>query len=144
MPVLRQPLRRPETYLILLGIVLVFLALDTFRSPSSQLTGQLYVRGVHLYQVLGRPLLRGRIMCRYRPTCSEYSIEAVKRHGLRQGLALTLRRLESCTTDVRPGTYDPVPASEATSTVESHTEVKKVAQPEASTGQHRKQHGAAG
>jgi uncharacterized protein len=110
-PVLRQPLRRPETYLILLGIVLVSLALDTFRNPSSQLTGQLYVQGVHLYQVLGRPLLKGRIMCRYRPTCSEYSIEAVKRHGLRQGLVLTLHRLESCTTDVQPGTSDPVPTS---------------------------------
>lgn len=115
-------MRRPETYLILLSITLVLLVLDTARSPSSQLTGQLYVHGVRLYQVLGRPLLKGRIMCRYRPTCSQYSIEAVKRHGLRQGAVLTLHRLESCTTHVQPGTYDPVPASGVAATAERHAQ----------------------
>lgn len=110
MSVLRKSLKRPETYLALLAILLLVLVLDTLRSPSSQLTGQLYVGGVRLYQVFGRPLLRGHIRCRYRPTCSEYSIEAVRQHGIRHGLMLTVRRIESCTTDVRPGTFDPVPA----------------------------------
>jgi putative membrane protein insertion efficiency factor len=110
-PKLRQSLKRPETYLILLGIVLISLVLDTFRDPAGQLTGQFYVRGVRFYQVLGRPLLRGHIMCRYHPTCSAYSIEAVKQYGLRQGLVLTLHRLASCTTDVDPGTFNPVPSS---------------------------------
>ncbi len=117
MSVLRQPLKRPETYLTLLGILLVYLAFDTCRSPSSQLTGRLYVYGVRFYQAVGHPLLRGHIMCRYRPTCSEYSIEAVRRHGLRQGLVLTVHRIESCTTKVQPGTFDPVPIPESTSTV---------------------------
>jgi putative membrane protein insertion efficiency factor len=107
-PILWQPLRRPETYLILLSTMLVFLALDTFRMPSNQLSGQIYVRSVRLYQVFGHPLLKGRIRCRYRPTCSQYSIEAVRRYGLRRGLILTVHRIESCTTDVRPGTFDPV------------------------------------
>jgi putative component of membrane protein insertase Oxa1/YidC/SpoIIIJ protein YidD len=59
--------------------------------------------------VVGHPLLEGRIQCRYEPTCSEYSIQAVKRLGLRRGLEMTFRRLESCKTDVPLGTYDPVP-----------------------------------
>jgi putative membrane protein insertion efficiency factor len=107
---LRQSLKRPETYLFFVGISLLALALETFRSPESQLTGQFYIGGVHLYQALGRPLLKGRIECRYRPTCSEYSIEAVRQYGLRHGIALTVHRIESCTTDVKPGTFDPVPA----------------------------------
>lgn len=106
---LRQCLRRPETYLALLGLLLTTLVLDSFRSPSRQVTSKLYVRGVHVYQVFGRPLLNGRIVCRYHPSCSVYSVEAVERHGIRWGLVLSVRRIKSCTVRVRPGTFDPVP-----------------------------------
>ncbi|MGF1500406.1 MAG: membrane protein insertion efficiency factor YidD [Paracoccaceae bacterium] len=46
--------------------------------------------------------------CRFRPTCSEYALEALARHGAWRGGWLTLRRLARC----RPGAdwgYDPVP-----------------------------------
>ena len=46
--------------------------------------------------------------CRFTPTCSQYAVEAVERHGARHGLALAVRRLGRC----RPGGpsgYDPVP-----------------------------------
>ena len=45
----------------------------------------------------------------YEPTCSEFSLEAVRTHGLRKGLALTARRIHSCKVEVPLGTYDPVP-----------------------------------
>ena len=106
---LRQRLKRPETYLALLSFVILFVVLDSCRSPASQVTGCLYVTGVHLYQAIGRPLLKGRIQCRYEPTCSEYSIEAVREYGIRQGLLLTVKRINSCTTKVPLGTPDPVP-----------------------------------
>ncbi len=111
MPSLRQSLKRPETYLLILCIGLCLAALDTFRAPSRQVTGAIYVNGVRLYQRLGRPLLQGRVQCRYEPTCSAYSIEAVQRHGLRQGLWLTMRRIKACQTSVPLGTCDPVPAA---------------------------------
>lgn len=56
----------------------------------------------------------GRVSpCRFTPTCSQYAIEAVERHGARHGVLLALRRLGRC----RPGGpsgYDPVPARAGT------------------------------
>jgi hypothetical protein len=92
----------------MLSIVIVFAVLDSFRSPANQVTGHLYVAGVHVYQAIGRPLLKGRIQCRYQPTCSEYSIEAVRQCGIRLGFLLTVKRINSCTTKVPLGTPDPV------------------------------------
>ena len=46
------------------------------------------------YKYLISPLLGPS--CRYLPTCSEYSIEALKTHGLFKGLFLSLKRIFSC------------------------------------------------
>jgi putative membrane protein insertion efficiency factor len=61
---------------------------------------------VRVYRLVGSPWL-GR-HCRFQPTCSEYALGALERHGGGRGLWLTLRRVARC----RPGGgagYDPVP-----------------------------------
>ena len=50
--------------------------------------------------------------CRYQPTCSHYSIEALKVHGLFKGGGLALKRIFSCHPLGGKG-YDPVPKKEA-------------------------------
>lgn len=46
--------------------------------------------------------------CRFTPTCSQYAIEAIQKHGALKGLWLALRRLLRCHPWGGSG-YDPVP-----------------------------------
>ena len=46
--------------------------------------------------------------CRYSPTCSEYTVQALQKHGLLRGGWLSLKRILSCNPWGGSG-YDPVP-----------------------------------
>ncbi|ACK55069.1 MULTISPECIES: membrane protein insertion efficiency factor YidD [Thauera] len=46
--------------------------------------------------------------CRFHPTCSEYAIEAVQRHGALRGGWMAAKRVGRCH-PFNPGGYDPVP-----------------------------------
>jgi hypothetical protein len=59
---------------------------------------------VRLYQVTLSPLV-GR-HCRFRPTCSNYMIEAVEKHGAVRGTAKGIWRIIRCNPLCRGG-YDP-------------------------------------
>lgn len=106
---LRKLLKHPATYLALLALLAASAYADTFRSPDRQLTARLYIAAVRGYQRVGRPILAGYVQCRYRPTCSQYSLETVRRYGLRKGLSLTAARLWRCRSSVPLGSIDPVP-----------------------------------
>jgi putative membrane protein insertion efficiency factor len=58
------------------------------------------------YRGLISPLLP--TSCRYYPTCSAYSHEAIERYGPRIGLLMTIRRLARCHPWAEGG-FDPVP-----------------------------------
>ena len=57
------------------------------------------------YKYLISPLIGDS--CRYLPTCSEYSIEALKTYGFIKGLSLSLKRIISCHPWGNSG-FDPV------------------------------------
>ena len=61
---------------------------------------------VRFYRLAISPML-GR-SCRFHPSCSEYAIEALERHGLFKGVSLAIRRIGRCH-PWHPGGYDPVP-----------------------------------
>lgn len=64
----------------------------------------LLVLGIRAYQKTLSPLLGN--VCRFHPSCSQYMIEALRKHGLARGLARGLRRLARCH-PWNPGGYDP-------------------------------------
>ncbi|MBB6462476.1 membrane protein insertion efficiency factor YidD [Flammeovirga kamogawensis] len=61
---------------------------------------------VRAYQLLISPYTPSS--CRYSPTCSEYTIQALKKHGLIKGGKLAFKRIKSCHPWGGSG-YDPVP-----------------------------------
>jgi uncharacterized protein len=61
---------------------------------------------IRLYQWTLSPLLGPR--CRFHPSCSRYTYEAIERHGVVRGLWLGGKRLLRCHPFVEGG-YDPVP-----------------------------------
>lgn len=61
---------------------------------------------VYFYRMAISPILPPS--CRYTPTCSRYTIEALKVHGPIKGLYLSIKRIISCNPWGGSG-YDPVP-----------------------------------
>ncbi len=61
---------------------------------------------VRCYQRFLSPLLPN--VCRYRPTCSEYFIEALQTHGVVKGSWLGIKRILRCHPWGGSG-YDPIP-----------------------------------
>ena len=67
---------------------------------------RLFVVVVRAYRLVISPLL-GR-NCRFHPSCSEYAIEALEKHGSWKGSWLAVKRVARCH-PWHPGGYDPVP-----------------------------------
>ncbi|MCT4591530.1 MAG: membrane protein insertion efficiency factor YidD [Carboxylicivirga sp.] len=61
---------------------------------------------VKLYQWFISPVIGAS--CRYTPTCSQYTVEALKKHGPFKGLYLSIKRILSCNPWGGHG-HDPVP-----------------------------------
>jgi hypothetical protein len=61
---------------------------------------------IRAYQYLFRPMLGSN--CRFAPSCSDYALEAVQKHGAIKGGWLAMRRIARCH-PYHPGGYDPVP-----------------------------------
>jgi uncharacterized protein len=76
---------------------------------------------LRVYQIFFSPVFGGA--CKFHPSCSNYAMEAVQRHGAKRGSVLAMKRLGRCRPFTKGG-YDPVPEEEpeqmerATSSIE--------------------------
>lgn len=72
----------------------------------SRTMARLLILPIRFYQKFISPLTPPS--CRYTPTCSQYAVEALRKHGLLKGMYLAVRRILRCHPWGGHG-YDPVP-----------------------------------
>jgi putative membrane protein insertion efficiency factor len=91
-----------------LTVGVAVLLVDLERSPDRQITSEVAVRSIHLYQrFLARPLtLVSGSECRLIPSCSRYAEAAIRHDGLLKGGGRTLARIVRCGPWTPPGTVD--------------------------------------
>lgn len=68
--------------------------------------GKLLILPIKVYKKIISPHLPKS--CRYYPSCSSYSIEALKKYGAFKGLFLSIKRILRCH-PWKSGGFDPVP-----------------------------------
>ena len=102
--------RRIRIVGILTALLLLGAICDWTRPPRQQISVALYERLViGGYRMALKPFSDRFIRCRFEPTCSAYSEEAMLTYGFPKGLKLTMGRLFRCMPWVPAGTKDPVP-----------------------------------
>jgi len=84
-----------------------------------RLPGQTVILLIRAYKVCLSPFLGKN--CRFYPSCSSYSIEAIERHGCIKGLMLSIKRICKCH-PFNPGGIDHVPGHETNITESENNE----------------------
>ena|SRR6187402_2074931 len=96
--------------LAVIAVLLIAIAIDLRRPPSSQWTTAAAVGSIHVYQATMSPLYaRMGFKCRFTVTCSHYGEEAIRKYGVAKGGYLAAKRIFRCGPWTPVGTVDPVP-----------------------------------
>ena len=66
---------------------------------------KLFVKLIEIYQFFSKYKPK---VCRFYPTCSQYTKEAIIKYGVLKGSFLGIKRILKCH-PLNPGGYDPVP-----------------------------------
>lgn len=72
-----------------------------------RIVSKILIGAIRFYQIWLSPL-KMSCHCRFRPTCSQYAIEAIKKYGPWKGSLLAAWRILRCN-PLSKGGYDPVP-----------------------------------
>ncbi|MBE3572130.1 MAG: membrane protein insertion efficiency factor YidD [Moorella humiferrea] len=70
-----------------------------------EIVKKIMIASIRFYQIFISPVLGKK--CRFYPSCSQYTIEALEKYGILKGCYLAVRRLIRCH-PWHPGGYDPL------------------------------------
>ena len=86
--------------------ILIELTIKNYLDTVLKLLAVPFILLIKIYQLLISPLFPSS--CRYSPTCSHYTLEALKKYGILKGSWLGIKRISRCNPWGGSG-YDPVP-----------------------------------
>jgi uncharacterized protein len=86
--------------------LLIELIIKKYIDPFLKILAVPFIVLIKVYQLLISPLFPSS--CRYTPTCSHYTAEALKKYGIIKGGWLGIKRISRCHPWGGSG-YDPVP-----------------------------------
>jgi putative membrane protein insertion efficiency factor len=92
---------------LLIALVVLVAAHDYLVPPRQGFGRRAALAAIESYQAHVSPHLRGRVYCRFTPTCSHYGHEAIAKYGLLKGGAKTVWRVARCGPWTKAGTVDP-------------------------------------
>ncbi|MSQ43411.1 MAG: membrane protein insertion efficiency factor YidD [Chloroflexi bacterium] len=71
------------------------------------MASRIAIAGIRAFRLVRTSIYPAQL-CRFHPTCTEYAIEAITRHGILRGTTLALGRISRCH-PFNAGGLDPVP-----------------------------------
>lgn len=88
-------------------IVGAVVAHDVMVAPRDAFGARAALTAISAYRAHISPRLHPFVTCRFRPTCSVYGYESIRKHGLLAGGARTMWRIARCGPWTPLGTVDP-------------------------------------
>lgn len=99
--------RKRNRALLVAAAIVAVIAVHDFAVPHGRgfaARGALFL--IDEYRAHVSPRLRGRVTCRFQPTCSAYGREAIAKYGFAKGGAKTAWRIARCGPWTKLGTVD--------------------------------------
>ena len=87
-------------------VLLAFVLHDLSVSPHHALGAKTAVFLIDEYRAHISPWLKGVVTCRFKPTCSAYGRDVIRKRGLLVGGSKTLVRIAKCGPWTKAGTVD--------------------------------------
>ncbi len=92
--------------LIVLAL-LVVVTHDLAHEPRHSYSAHAAIAAIDVYRAHVSPHLKGVIYCRFKPTCSAYGREVIRKYGFARGSLKAVVRIARCGPWTKMGTVDP-------------------------------------
>lgn len=100
-------MKKRRRYTLVAALIVLAIALHDFTVPHGRgLAARSALFVIDEYRAHVSPHLRGRVRCRFTPTCSAYGREAIRKYGFAKGASKAAWRIARCGPWTSQGTRD--------------------------------------